>query len=188
MCTGAESQRVELRPRCFETGAAEATEALGEALGALLPAGTCVALVGELGSGKTCLIRGLARGLGVEEPVSSPSYTLMHEYEGRLPVYHFDAWMEGREKAFLAGGGADWLASEGVSLVEWADRVEDWIPLPCLRVALRHAGPERRALRLVVVAPVGKSGEASEAIEVLEGAMRALEAPPGVTEVPADAG
>ena len=117
----------------------EATEALGEALGARLAAGCVVALDGDLGAGKTTLVRGLARGLGVAEGVASPTYTLMHAYDGRVPVYHFDAWMQGREEAFLEGGGAEWLEAGGVALVEWADRVADWLPAARLSVRIEHA-------------------------------------------------
>ena len=130
----------------------EATEALAEHLGRLAPPGLVVALIGELGSGKTCFVRGLSRGLGITEPVSSPTYTLMHEYVGgRLTLYHFDAWMEGREKALFLDGGDDWLYAQGVSAVEWAGRVGDWLPEPRLEVVLEHRGPEARALRLTAV-------------------------------------
>ena len=139
--------------RSFATHSAEATELLAEHLGAGLQAGAVVALDGELGSGKTTFVRGLCRGLGVapDEQVSSPTYTLMHEYRGRLPVYHFDAWMEGREEAFLAGGGAEWLHAGGVSVVEWAARVREWLPEPRLEVRLSHVGPSERRLELALV-------------------------------------
>jgi tRNA threonylcarbamoyladenosine biosynthesis protein TsaE len=145
--------------RTFVTSSPEETEALGAALGrALLEArraGLVIGLDGELGAGKTCLVRGLAEGLGVEGPVASPTYVLMHEYPGPLPLYHFDAWMEGREEAFLEGGGAELLEADGVSAVEWASRVERWLPEPRLAVALAHGGPdagaETRTLTLTVV-------------------------------------
>ena len=135
--------------RVFESRSAEATERLGCELGSALDAGAVVALHGELGAGKTCLVRGLARGLGVTQRVSSPTFTLLHQYDGRLPLYHFDAWMEGRERAFLEGGGAEWLSGTGVAVVEWAARVADWLPLPRLEVFLEHLGPEERLIRLV---------------------------------------
>jgi tRNA threonylcarbamoyladenosine biosynthesis protein TsaE len=134
-----------------------------------LPAGSVVALDGELGSGKTRFVRGLARGLGIAEPVSSPTYTLMHSYEGegaRLPLYHFDAWMAGREAAFLEGGGVEWMLGEGISAVEWAERVADLLPVPRLSVclALRDSGGEGRVLRLAVV---GVSAALSAALAAL---------------------
>jgi tRNA threonylcarbamoyladenosine biosynthesis protein TsaE len=113
--------------RVFLSRSPEATEALGAALAlaieadALLRAeGVAVALDGELGAGKTALTRGVARGLGAQDCVHSPSFTLMHTYEGRLPIYHFDAWMEGRESAFLDGGGAEF--GPPVPLDEFPDR------------------------------------------------------------------
>jgi tRNA threonylcarbamoyladenosine biosynthesis protein TsaE len=147
--------------RVFLSRSPEATEALGAALAlaieadALLRAeGVAVALDGELGAGKTALTRGVARGLGAQDCVHSPSFTLMHTYEGRLPIYHFDAWMEGRESAFLDGGGAEWLESGGVALIEWAQRVEAWLPRPRLELLLEHVGaaePEARRLSLSCV-------------------------------------
>jgi tRNA threonylcarbamoyladenosine biosynthesis protein TsaE len=138
----------------LRTDSPEETEAVGEALGAALGPGAVVALDGELGAGKTCLVRGIARGLGVTEPVSSPSFTLMHEYPGRVTVHHFDAWMTGREAAFLEGGGAEALGGEGVALVEWAERVADYLPAGRLEVRLFHRGPtERRLVLRVLGAP-----------------------------------
>ena len=139
--------------RSFVTHSAEATEELAEQLGAGLGPGAVIALDGDLGAGKTTFVRGLCRGLdvGPDEDVSSPTYTLMHEYRGRLSVYHFDAWMEGREEAFLEGGGAEWLHAGGVSVIEWAERVRDWLPEPRLEVRLSHLGPSERRLELALV-------------------------------------
>ena len=88
----------------------------------------------------------LALGLGAMDPVASPSYTLMHEYRGRLPLYHYDAWMEGRERAFLEGGGLEWIGGEGVAVIEWAERVKHLLPLPRIEVLLEHLDPTRRRL------------------------------------------
>ncbi len=167
--------------RHFETTCAEDTEALAEALGRLLTADLVVTLDGELGTGKTTFTRGLAAGLEVTEPVSSPTYTLMHTYPGRLELYHFDAWMEGREAAFLDGGGAEWFRAGGVAVVEWAARVADWLPEERLGVRLEHRGSGgaepwldgRRGIRLRA------RGAAAEAV------LAALEPPPGVTELDA---
>ncbi len=127
----------------------EATEALGELLGRTLGAGSVIALVGDLGVGKTCFVRGLGKGLGLPPGVASPTYTLMQAHEGgRLPLYHFDAWMEGREAALFEDGGDEWLRGEGIAVVEWAGRVEAWLPRPCLWVELGHLAPERRSVRI----------------------------------------
>jgi len=159
--------------REFLSKSPEATQELARRVGAQLQAGTVLALDGELGAGKTTFMRGLAEGLEVDEPVSSPTYTLMHEYLGRLTLYHFDAWMEGRERAFLEGGGAEEFTGDGVSAVEWAERVEEYLPLPRISVRLSHRSPEERVLSIRVL------GE-SEALEAL---LVALEAPSDLEEV-----
>jgi len=105
------------------------------------------------------LVRGFARGLGVVEPVTSPSFALMNGYQGRLPLLHFDAWMEGRERSFLADGGAGELGRGAVAVIEWGERVADWLPRPLLRVVLRHgprlAGKETRGIELGILGPPG---------------------------------
>ena len=133
----------------------EATRALGEALGRALEAGTLVALEGELGAGKTAFVQGLALGLDVADPVTSPTYALMQSYEGRLDLFHFDAYMEGRERALLQDGGLEWMHAGGVAAVEWADRVADVLPRPRIAVRLRHAGANARSVEISV------EGEAS---------------------------
>jgi len=169
----------------------EATERLGAWLGRYATPGLVVALVGEMGAGKTTFVRGLARGLEVEEPVTSPTFTLMQEHEGRLSLWHLDAWMAAREEAFLEAGGADLLGADGVAAVEWAEHVADWLPRPRLelRLELRPAaapagaadgGPPARALRLALVpAPPGPAGpDPREApLRTLLDALAALQPP-----------
>ncbi len=139
-----------------------ATEALGEALAELAVAGDVLALEGDLGAGKTALVRGLARGLGIDDSVASPTYVLMDALEGgRLPLYHFDAWLEGREKALFLDGGDDWLRGGGLAVVEWAGRVAAWLPVPRLEVRLAHVDlGRRRALLSPLDAPEGEAGVA----------------------------
>ena len=167
--------------RWFVSESAEATEAFGAELARHLGAGSVLALHGELGAGKTCLVRGLARGLGIPGNVASPTYLLLQEYGGgRLPLAHYDAWMEGREKALFLDGGADELGGEGVAVIEWAERVADWLPLPRLELGLRHAGPERRLLRLVALDERGRPGRPPWIDD--------LRLPPGVRETDPPAG
>jgi tRNA threonylcarbamoyladenosine biosynthesis protein TsaE len=132
----------------LRSDSSDATEAFAARFANLLRAGDVVALHGELGAGKTCFVRGLAAGLGVEGPVSSPTFTLMHAYDGPLPLHHLDAWMAERGEAFLSDGGADWLRGEGVSAIEWADRVAGWLPAEHFEVRLEHRGPEQRLIRV----------------------------------------
>ena len=136
--------------RVFETFNEEQTEALAEQLGLQLVAPALVALDGELGAGKTAFVRGLARGLGVRDGVSSPTYALMASHAGRVPFLHLDAWMEGRERAFLADGGAELLA-DAVCAVEWAERVDDALPAARIRARIEVLGPEHRRIVLQAV-------------------------------------
>ena len=148
--------------------APETTEALGENLGQALVAGALVALVGELGSGKTTLVRGLARGLGVREPVHSPTFTRMRALTGRLALHHFDAWRGGAEALFEEG--AELLSGTGVAVVEWADRVQAHLPRPRIELALRHRSPSERELEAWLLPPLTRAGPA---VEELGGALRA---------------
>jgi tRNA threonylcarbamoyladenosine biosynthesis protein TsaE len=133
--------------RSLTTHSAAQTTALGERLGRELEAGLVIALTGELGSGKTTFVQGLARGLGVAGPVTSPTFALMNEYEGRLKLYHLDAWMAERGRAFLESGAVELLEAGAVCVVEWADRVAEWLPLPHLALELVHRGPQDRSIR-----------------------------------------
>jgi tRNA threonylcarbamoyladenosine biosynthesis protein TsaE len=124
---------------------ADATERLGEALGGLLRAGDVLALVGELGAGKTCLVRGLARGLQVDDPgaVASPTYLLVVEHPGPTSLVHMDAYLPAKLRGFLADGGLDYLAERrGVVAVEWGDRVADLLPQRTLWLHLDPASRE----------------------------------------------
>ena len=138
------------RTRTFLSRSPAATRSLGENLGRLLPPGSIVALDGDLGSGKTCFVQGIAAGLGVADPVTSPTYALLQSYMGRLDLHHFDAYMEGRERALLQDGGLEWMHSGGVAAVEWARRVEDVLPLPRVRIRFEHAGESERRLAITV--------------------------------------
>jgi tRNA threonylcarbamoyladenosine biosynthesis protein TsaE len=162
----ASAEKAEGTPLVFLSDSEQATEALARKLGERLEGGEVLALDGELGSGKTTFVRGLAAGLGATDPVSSPSYTLMHEYRGRLPLYHYDAWMEGRERAFLEGGGLEWIGGEGVAAIEWAQRVRHLLPSPRLEIALEHVDGTRRRLRFSVS---GRSARLDRLLQSLAG-------------------
>jgi len=127
----------------------EETEALGEALGRAAEGRELIGLVGDLGAGKTCLVRGLARGLGIDpDRVHSPSFTTMTEYPGgRLPLTHVDLYrLEGPLADELSLREA--LYGEGVAAVEWFDRIASSAGDEALVVTLRYAAPESRAIRL----------------------------------------
>ena len=129
------------------TRSPEETIALGRRLGARLAAGHVVALIGPLGSGKTTLTKGLAQGLGVEDArwVTSPTFVLVHEYEGRVPVYHLDAYRLSGPADAEALGSDELLYGSGVAIVEWADRILPALPADRLELHLELGdGCERR--------------------------------------------
>ena len=101
------------------------TEALGQRLGAQLKPGTVIAYYGDLGAGKTAFTRGIARGLEILDRVTSPTYTIVNEYEGRLPLFHFDMYRLDSSDDLFDIGWEDYLARGGVCCVEWSERVED---------------------------------------------------------------
>jgi len=126
------------------------TRALGRALGGLLQEGDFVALSGPLGAGKTTLSKGICAGLGVAEAVSSPTYLLCHEYSGRVPVLHLDAYFAARIDSLLAEGLAERFAAGTVVLLEWAEQIADWLPDDRLEVSLEtlSGAPEERSVGL----------------------------------------
>ncbi len=116
-----------------------ATRELGRKLGEAIVPGQGLALVGDLGAGKTCLAQGLGLGLGLVDPegVCSPTYLLVVEHPGPKPMLHLDAYMEAKTRAFLLDGGVDYLQeASAVLVVEWADRVAELLPEDCLWLEL----------------------------------------------------
>lgn len=139
----------------FESDGPELTEALGAALAALLGPGDLVFLRGELGTGKTTLVRAVARALGVEGPVTSPTFTVAQRYEGRVPLAHMDAYRlagasEDDEEAELV---RDALGGGAVAFVEWPEAVADILPEPRVTVELEHRGGDARLVRLSAAEP-----------------------------------
>ena len=121
------------------TNSPEETEALGADLAGRLEPGTVIAFTGDLGVGKTAFVRGLARGLGVQERVTSPTFTIVNEYEGgRLPLFHFDMYRLGSADELFDIGWEDYLARGGVCAVEWSENVADALEEGCLRVDIRR--------------------------------------------------
>lgn len=133
----------------------EATFAFGRALGARLFPGAVVGLVGGLGAGKTHLTRAIAEGLEVPDArvVTSPTFVLIQEYEGRLPIYHFDAYRLPNPAAFAALGAGELLEGDGVCLVEWADLVADHLPADRLTITLRVTGESSRQATVTASGP-----------------------------------
>lgn len=132
------------------TNSAEQTQALGESLAARLQAGDLVTLCGELGAGKTTFVQGVARGLGVLESANSPTFVLILEHAGRLPLLHLDAYrLEGAMgeamcyDALCDAGVLDFLdRTDGVKLVEWPERIREVLPAPRFAISIQHGENE----------------------------------------------
>ena len=123
----------------FHTNSPEQTEQLGQRLGAVLTAGAVVAFTGDLGAGKTAFTRGLARGLGIAGSVTSPTFTIVNEYDGgRLPLFHFDMYRLSSSDELFEIGWEDYLARGGVCAVEWSEIVDDALDEDCIRVDIRR--------------------------------------------------
>ncbi|RLB75394.1 MAG: tRNA (adenosine(37)-N6)-threonylcarbamoyltransferase complex ATPase subunit type 1 TsaE [Deltaproteobacteria bacterium] len=150
----------------FRTNSPEETIALGKALGMRLKQGDVIGLIGELGTGKTWFTKGLAVGLGVksEELVTSPSFTLVNVYEGRVVVYHMDAYTLNSVSEFLAAGLEEYFFMGGVAILEWADRWPELLPPHCLRIELTFAGQSSREILLKANHP--RSAEIIESVAV----------------------
>jgi tRNA threonylcarbamoyladenosine biosynthesis protein TsaE len=125
-----------------------ATRAVGARLGAAARPGDVIALTGPLGAGKTELARGIARGLDVAEPVSSPTFILVAEHAGRLPLFHVDCYRLAGAADALAAGILDDRAAEGVTVIEWAERIAAALPPGRLEIAIDGAGDAPRTLVL----------------------------------------
>ena len=127
---------------------AAATSRLGLALGAVAQAGDLVCLWGDLGAGKTHLAKAFAAGLGVTDTVTSPSFILMAEYRGRLPLFHIDPYRLASAEDVLAGGLIEERQREGVTLVEWPERLGDALPAARLDVRIEGTGDDPRSITL----------------------------------------
>ena len=132
----------------FITNSPEETEKIGAALGKILNPGTVLAYRGDLGAGKTAFTRGLARGLGYAEPVTSPTYTIVNEYlGGRLPLFHFDMYRLRSSDDLWDIGWEDYLDRNGIAAVEWSENVAD-------------------AMENAILVTIHKTGETSRRIEI----------------------
>lgn len=126
----------------YQTNSAPETEALGQKLAQKLHPGDIIAYTGDLGAGKTAFTRGVALGLGITERVTSPTFTIVNEYEeGRLPLFHFDLYRLGSSEELYDIGWEDYLARGGICAVEWSENVDDALE-GCVRVDIRRGGDE----------------------------------------------
>lgn len=128
---------------------AEETQNIGEAIGRMLQPGDVILLSGQMGAGKTTLVQGLARGLGVSEPVTSPTFTLVHEYRtGRMPLLHLDPYRLESEGEIADLGFEDWLDGPYALVIEWAERLGSLSPAERLEITLIALPDESRSIRI----------------------------------------
>lgn len=141
----------------FSSHQPQDTIAFGARLSKHLKAGTILCLFGDLGTGKTTLVKGIAKGTGVNPvKVNSPTFVLMNMYEGKVPVYHFDFYRLDEVKEISNIGYDEFLYGQGIAVIEWAERLGDLMPPERLEIRLSHQGETERRLELV---PVGKRYE-----------------------------
>jgi tRNA threonylcarbamoyladenosine biosynthesis protein TsaE len=139
--------------RRLTTADAAATQALGATLAGVARPGDVICLLGELGAGKTQLAKGFGRGLGVQATINSPSFVLMAEYQGRLPLFHLDLYRLADAADALGGGLVDERQVDGVTLIEWAERLAEAMPAARLDVIIEGTGDEPRRIALRAVDP-----------------------------------
>jgi tRNA threonylcarbamoyladenosine biosynthesis protein TsaE len=150
----------------FQTNSTSETIRMGKRLGRLLQPGDVVALVGDLGTGKTQFIKGLAEGVGVGRAtyVSSPSFTLINEYPGRVPLYHIDLFRLQSEKEAEGLGLEEYVRGNGVTAIEWADKIFSLLPEELFWVKIHYTGEHTRSLEIL-----GKGDRYEKIIEGFEG-------------------
>jgi tRNA threonylcarbamoyladenosine biosynthesis protein TsaE len=132
-----------------ETHSVDETIAFGQRLAAELQPGDVLGLSGELGAGKTALVKGIARSLGITQEVTSPTFTLIHEYGGgRLPLFHIDLYRLESVAQALAIGIEDYLNGSGVTVIEWAEKIESLLPARARRIRIQSLGESARRIEV----------------------------------------
>ena len=134
----------------YITNSEKETETIGEQFGRRVKDGTVVAMYGDLGAGKTAFVRGMARGMGIDARVASPTFTIVNEYDGKTPLFHFDMYRLGSSDELFDIGWDDYLARGGVCAVEWSERVSDALPDDTIYVDIAR-GEEDENTRTITV-------------------------------------
>lgn len=131
---------------CIITKQSKETEYIGQRMAKFLEPGDFIALIGELGAGKTVFTQGIAKGLGIDDPITSPTFTIIHEYpEGRLPLYHMDVYRLKSAEEMNDLGYEEYFYGQGITIVEWANLIEDILPTEHLSLVFRE-GQEGREI------------------------------------------
>ncbi|MDO4793680.1 MAG: tRNA (adenosine(37)-N6)-threonylcarbamoyltransferase complex ATPase subunit type 1 TsaE [Filifactor alocis] len=129
----------------------EETLDLGRMIGRSVEEGLLICLNGDLGAGKTCLTKGIAQGLEIEEDVTSPTFILVEEYEGRIPLYHFDVYRIEEPEELYFIGFEEYLAKEAVVIIEWSSRIEEILPIERLDINISRTVEDERKITLSAV-------------------------------------
>lgn len=134
----------------FQTHSPEETQAIGRQIGETLKAGDVIALIGDLGAGKTCLTQGIARGIGIasHEVVNSPSYTLINEYAGEIPIFHIDLYRLEHHGEIVDLGLEEFLEGNGIGIIEWADRMSNLLPANHIQITMTWVDESTRIIKL----------------------------------------
>ena len=132
----------------YQTNSPEETEALGERLASILHGGEVLAFYGGMGMGKTAFTRGLARGLGITEGVSSPTFALVHEYSGNIPLYHFDMFRVSGWDDLYSTGFFDYLETDAVLAIEWSENITEYLPKNTIWVAIEIQSDTDRKIQI----------------------------------------
>lgn len=130
----------------------EQTKEIGYRLGKLLTPGSVICLIGDLGAGKTTMTQSLAKAIGVDDYITSPTFTIVNEYEGNMPLYHFDVYRIGSSEEMYDIGYDEYINSDGVCIIEWANLINDILPDEYLDIELSYKGMGRE----MVLKPIGE--------------------------------
>lgn len=133
----------------------EQTKEIGYKLGKLLTPGSVICLIGDLGAGKTTMTQSLARAIGVDDYITSPTFTIVNEYEGRMPLYHFDVYRIGSSDEMYDIGYDEYINGDGVCIIEWANLIDDILPDEYLYIELKYKDMSRE----MTLNPVGEKYE-----------------------------
>lgn len=135
----------------YHSGSAEETVKLGQKLGRILQKNDTVCLAGDLGTGKTAFTGGIAKAIGVDGYITSPTFTIINEYEGMLPLYHFDVYRINSSDEMFEIGYDEYVSGDGITVIEWADNIRDILPDERIEVFIEKDDPNNPDSRLITM-------------------------------------
>jgi len=141
-------------PEIIKSSSPEETAAIGEKIGGLLEKGSVLGLRGMLGAGKTCLIKGIAKNLEIDDEITSPTYTIVSEYEckknnEKIPFYHIDAYRLKGDDDFAALGGEEYIYGNGITVIEWSEKISASLPPYTIFIEIEITGANSRNIRII---------------------------------------